>query len=208
MNGGNCFSHYILVVPLDCPPCNDVPADCETPPATSDDSCVCPTCQTTKAVEVKLTSTALVVWQTQLTLTITFGKLEHRESVSSYSIPTSNVLLCMQGSVYYDANSFIIVCSAVDTVCEIEGQEFTECGSACPSTCASPDSADFCTDVCVKGCQCPSGTVLDEVTYQCVETKQCSELIKICTLTMNIYLTGSLHVLLYAYSGVISEIRL
>ena len=66
---------------------------------------------------------------------------------------------------------------------------FTKCGSACPSTCADPHSAaaDFCTDVCVKGCQCPSGMVLDEVVYKCVELKQCSKLIVIIVIVTDFY---------------------
>ena len=61
------------------------------------------------------------------------------------------------------------------TVCEMNGQVHTECGSACPPTCASPNSADYCTKVCVKGCQCPRGTVLNTDTYECVEPGKCGK---------------------------------
>ena len=67
--------------------------------------------------------------------------------------------------------------TAGGTTCEIKGQVYTECGSACPPTCTSPDSSDYCTKVCVKGCQCPSGTVLDTKTYQCVEPSKCGMLL-------------------------------
>ena len=42
--------------------------------------------------------------------------------------------------------------------CSIPGQVYTECGSACPPTCADLDPT--CTHQCVPGCQCPCGTVL------------------------------------------------
>ena len=54
-----------------------------------------------------------------------------------------------------------------------------ECGSACPPTCTSPDSTDYCTKQCVKGCQCPRGTVLNTEIYECMEPSQCGKLIKI-----------------------------
>ena len=59
----------------------------------------------------------------------------------------------------------------------MKGQVYTECGSACPPTCTSPDSADYCTKECVKGCQCPKGTVLNTETYECMEPSKCG---KIC----------------------------
>ena len=58
--------------------------------------------------------------------------------------------------------------------CDIEGQKFTSCGSACPPTCSNPNP--ICTRQCVPGCQCPRGTVLDEVQNKCVRLNQCSKL--------------------------------
>ena len=50
---------------------------------------------------------------------------------------------------------------------------FTECGTACPPTCAEPGPVP-CTRQCVIGCQCPAGTVLDEVANRCVTVENCS----------------------------------
>ena len=55
-----------------------------------------------------------------------------------------------------------------ETRCPIEGQEYTECGTACPLTCKAPDLLP-CTRQCVPGCQCPRGTILDEDSKRCVE---------------------------------------
>ena len=60
-----------------------------------------------------------------------------------------------------------------DQSCPIEGQVFTECGTACPPTCAE-SGPKFCTLQCVVGCQCPAGTVLDEVANRCVPVEKCS----------------------------------
>ena len=59
-------------------------------------------------------------------------------------------------------------CSYIVTTCPIEGQEYTECGTACPPTCKTPIPFP-CTAECVNGCQCPAGTVLDEQNNTCVE---------------------------------------
>ena len=59
-------------------------------------------------------------------------------------------------------------CLYIVTTCPIEGQEYTECGTACPLTCKTPKPFP-CTAECVKGCQCPAGTVLDEQNNTCVE---------------------------------------
>jgi len=50
---------------------------------------------------------------------------------------------------------------------------FTECGTACPPTCKEPGPV-ACTQQCVVGCQCPIGTVLDEVQKKCVKPNQCA----------------------------------
>ena len=56
----------------------------------------------------------------------------------------------------------------IATSCPIEGQEYTECGTACPLTCKNLYPAP-CAPDCVPGCQCPLGTVLDEENNKCVE---------------------------------------
>ena len=55
--------------------------------------------------------------------------------------------------------------------CAIEGQVFTTCGNVCPPTCTSQPK--HCIQICVVGCQCPSGTVLDEVNNKCVNKEDC-----------------------------------
>ena len=56
--------------------------------------------------------------------------------------------------------------------CPIEGQVFTTCGTACPPTCSEPGPV-ACTTQCVVGCQCPVGTVLDDLQQKCVNLDQC-----------------------------------
>ena len=58
--------------------------------------------------------------------------------------------------------------------CPIEGQVYTDCGTACPPMCNKPQPL-FCTLQCVAGCQCPSGTVLDELQNKCVKADECSK---------------------------------
>ena len=59
-------------------------------------------------------------------------------------------------------------CTCIETTCPIEGQEYTECGTACPPTCKTPRPF-LCITQCVPGCQCPADTVLDEENHKCVE---------------------------------------
>ena len=53
------------------------------------------------------------------------------------------------------------------TACEKSGQEYTECGTACPSICHVEQPA-FCTEQCVVGCQCPPGLFFDTASQECV----------------------------------------
>jgi len=60
--------------------------------------------------------------------------------------------------------------------CDIEGQVFTKCLRQCVPTCATllqNCSVNF-TD-CQEGCECPSGTVLDEIQNKCVPIFKCSK---------------------------------
>jgi len=50
-----------------------------------------------------------------------------------------------------------------------------ECASACTLTCSNYNTPQACPDVCiVNGCQCPYGTVIDEVTNSCIPPSECS----------------------------------
>ena len=51
------------------------------------------------------------------------------------------------------------------------GQRYTQCGSECPLTCENMANPPVCPEVCVAGCFCPAGEVLNGVT--CVNPSQC-----------------------------------
>ena len=53
--------------------------------------------------------------------------------------------------------------------CEIRGQIWTECGTACPLVCGE-ERPQFCTLQCVSECQCPPETLLDRASSSCVTT--------------------------------------
>ena len=55
--------------------------------------------------------------------------------------------------------------------CPVKGQVFNECGSACPPNCTTP--IPICTRQCVPRCECPRGTVINELTNKCVPVKDC-----------------------------------
>ena len=55
--------------------------------------------------------------------------------------------------------------------CPVKGQVFNECGSACPPNCTTPNP--ICTRQCVPRCECPRGTVINELTNKCVPVKNC-----------------------------------
>ena len=55
--------------------------------------------------------------------------------------------------------------------CPVKGQVFNECGSACPPNCTTPNP--ICTRQCVPRCECPRGTVINELTNTCVRTNKC-----------------------------------
>lgn len=58
--------------------------------------------------------------------------------------------------------------------CTIPGQVYSDCHSACPSTCDQP-GALICPAVCVQGCACGRGTVFDKNQRKCVPQSKCSE---------------------------------
>ena len=57
-------------------------------------------------------------------------------------------------------------------VCEIEGATPSDCASLCPATCDNSGPL-VCPTVCVKGCVCPSGEVIDTVNKKCVPRNEC-----------------------------------
>ena len=54
--------------------------------------------------------------------------------------------------------------------CSIPGQVYMKCGSACPPSCAVPQALCI-IDICIPGCQCPTGTVLSE--DGCIPLEEC-----------------------------------
>ena len=54
------------------------------------------------------------------------------------------------------------------------GLVYTDCCTVCPLMCNKPQPL-FCTLQCVPGCQCLSGTVLDELQNKCVKPDECSK---------------------------------
>ena len=79
-------------------------------------------------------------------------------------------MMCMILIVIYS------LCEDLIAVCPVKGQIRKECASL-PSCHRRCNSADLiaCPKVCVEnGCECPEGTVIDEVINECVAPSQCS----------------------------------
>ncbi|CAG5091378.1 Oidioi.mRNA.OKI2018_I69.PAR.g13019.t1.cds [Oikopleura dioica] len=55
----------------------------------------------------------------------------------------------------------------------LPNSSYNECGTACPSVCGIPD-ADFCIEVCVPGCFCDRGFILDEKDGVCISEDDCN----------------------------------
>ncbi|XP_043569123.1 mucin-19-like, partial [Chiloscyllium plagiosum] len=55
-----------------------------------------------------------------------------------------------------------------------ENQFYQECGAACIPTCSDPETQQQC-DQCVNTCECPEGTVLDDIrdTGKCIDKTAC-----------------------------------
>ena len=48
-----------------------------------------------------------------------------------------------------------------------------DCVPLCPTTCSNMGVASPCPSVCVKGCGCPDGMVINEEQRRCVMASQC-----------------------------------
>ena len=80
---------------------------------------------------------------------------------------------CPRGKVLDEKTGHCVEnCSAPS--CPIRGQVFKECVE-CPGnpfTCANPNH--LCSRICVQGCECPNGEVLDTRRRRCVPLQLCS----------------------------------
>ncbi|XP_015794061.1 P17/29C-like protein DDB_G0287399 [Tetranychus urticae] len=77
---------------------------------------------------------------------------------------------CPKGTFLTDSGKCVEKCSSDGNPWCPNSKVYTDCGSACPPTCANPNPGP-CAAVCVKGCFCPKGT-LENASGECV--KQCS----------------------------------
>uniref|UniRef100_A0A182Q170 TIL domain-containing protein n=1 Tax=Anopheles farauti TaxID=69004 RepID=A0A182Q170_9DIPT len=83
------------------------------------------------------------------------------------------VVLLLIGSVTYSAASCLTPptsCLTPPTECG-ENAVYSECGTACPLTCAKPEVV-ACTKQCLKGCFCKEGYVLNDQN-ECILRCQC-----------------------------------
>lgn len=64
--------------------------------------------------------------------------------------------------------------ASIDAVplCSTDTEEYEECGTACPATCANP-SPVACNDMCVQGCFCQEGLVRQVKDGPCVPLDTC-----------------------------------
>ena len=87
-------------------------------------------------------------------------------------VPCPPIVRCIPSGWCVEYNHVCVINVYLTETCPIEGQVFTTCGTACPPTCSEPGPV-ACTLQCVVGCQCPSGTVLEERRKKCVTPDQC-----------------------------------
>lgn len=57
--------------------------------------------------------------------------------------------------------------------CEIQGQNFSDCASVCPATCEQP--LVLCKAVCMPGCKCEDGFVVDRINKVCTTVDECPD---------------------------------
>ena len=71
---------------------------------------------------------------------------------------------------------FTLSCIYSYLACPVSGQIRKECASLpiCHSTCENHETPRPCPLVCaVNGCECPTGTVIDEAQNSCVDPNTC-----------------------------------
>ena len=74
-------------------------------------------------------------------------------------------------------------------VCEIAGQTFSDCASACPQTCEHPNIV--CRARCRPGCECKKGFVIDPINKVCTTVDECPderELYATCMFTFSCFI--------------------
>ncbi|KAK9872465.1 hypothetical protein WA026_017934 [Henosepilachna vigintioctopunctata] len=80
---------------------------------------------------------------------------------------------CLPGYKYLSDDSRVCVKSSdCPAKCEQRHTEWNHCGSKCPITCEHPYERG-CFLVCVQGCFCKKGYVLDETKNECVLLEHC-----------------------------------
>ena len=68
-------------------------------------------------------------------------------------------------------------CVILITACPIKGQVRLECARhpSCHGRCNRNDNNTICPLVCiVNGCECPNGTIIDDVKKECVAPNNCT----------------------------------
>ena len=84
-------------------------------------------------------------------------------------IHLSAIVVCPSGTQANLHNKIISPLSHAD-MCS-GGKVWSDCGTACPTTCDNYGSRIICTALCRSGCFCPPGTV--DHNGVCVDPSQC-----------------------------------
>ncbi|XP_076686494.1 chymotrypsin-elastase inhibitor ixodidin-like isoform X2 [Andrena cerasifolii] len=71
----------------------------------------------------------------------------------------------------FAAFAFMVLFSVASAARCRKNEVYTDCGSACPATCARPNPGP-CTLQCVQGCFCKPGLVRDS-NGKCVPPSEC-----------------------------------
>ena len=97
-------------------------------------------------------------------------------------IPNCSAISCLR-PICEEGEELVVpegeCCPRCQPVCTVKGQIFSSCASQCPRTCnSSPDI--FCPTVCVEGCKCPSGQVINTINNTCVPEDECPPKGEVC----------------------------